>query len=42
MDEKYNDKEKETEKVNRLLALLDIRQEDLLPISYRELVEDET
>ncbi len=38
MGPEYNDREKETEKVNRLLNILDIKRKDLVSKSYRELV----
>jgi predicted adenylyl cyclase CyaB len=40
MDETYNDKKEETEKINNLLELLNITEEKLLSRSYRELVEE--
>jgi len=40
MDNQYNDKKKEKEKVEYLLGILDIKHNDLLSKSYRELVED--
>jgi predicted adenylyl cyclase CyaB len=39
MDQKYNDRQKETEKVNRLMKLLEIGQEDLISQSYENLVK---
>ena len=39
MDEKHDDKKKEKEKVNHLMDILNIKQEDLHSKSYRELVE---
>ncbi len=40
MDEKFNDRGKETKKVNYLLDILDINKEHLLSQSYRELVAE--